>query len=144
MTHTHCHPRQKNQDELLRFFGDFVHRPIGDIIQNGHQTTKQPILANIYESDALYEIHLAIPGYEKHDIAITFENQKLFVKSEIEETKSETKTHLSEWRKTSFVKSFNLPKDVDTTKITANYDAGVLKIMINKTEKAVPQNITIL
>ena len=43
----------------------------------------------------------------------------------------------------SFTRSFTLPQTVDTEKVSANYDKGVLKIELPKKAEAKPKQIKV-
>jgi len=90
---------------------------------------------NIYESDEKFEIEIAAPGLEKEDFKIDLKNDYLLVYSEKKDKKEEKekgKVVRSEFRYSSFQRSFALPKDIDATAINATHKNGVLIIELPK------------
>ena len=90
---------------------------------------------NIYESDEKFEIEIAAPGLEKEDFKIDLKHDYLLVYSEKKDKKEEKekgKVVRSEFRYSSFQRSFALPKDIDATAINATHKNGVLIIELPK------------
>jgi HSP20 family protein len=90
---------------------------------------------NIYESNEKFEIEIAAPGLEKEDFKIDLKNEYLLVYSEKKDKKEEKekgKIVRSEFRYSSFQRSFALPKDIDSTAINATHKNGVLIIELPK------------
>ncbi len=95
-------------------------------------------LANILEHPDSFELDLAAPGLKKDDFKIHLENNVLTISSEIsdeqvEETKNYTR---KEFHYSSFSRSFTLPRSVDLDKIKADYDSGILKVILPKKDDA--------
>lgn len=94
---------------------------------------------NIIEKEDQYEIQLVAPGLSKDMFSLGVENNVLTVSFEKKEER-ETKDKFLRWEyeAESFTRSFALPKNVDTDKIKAQYENGVLKIGVprEKPEKA--------
>jgi len=90
---------------------------------------------NIYENNEKFEIEIAAPGLEKEDFKIDLKNDYLLVYSEKKDKKEEKekgKVVRSEFRYSSFQRSFALPKDIDATAINATHKNGVLIIELPK------------
>lgn len=90
---------------------------------------------NIYENNEKFEIEIAAPGLEKEDFKIDLKNDYLLVYSEKKDKKEEKekgKVVRSEFRYSSFQRSFALPKDIDLTAINATHKNGVLTIELPK------------
>jgi HSP20 family protein len=142
MTYAQCNPRQKQHHDLMRFFGDMVHRPIVDIVEP-RQRHYPSILSNITADDQAYFIHMAVPGFAKDEINIALENGKLIVKGKKVEQSTSGRSILREWNTADWTKAFTLPKDAIVSTIDASYDAGVLTLTIAKSEKPQPQSIEV-
>lgn len=86
-----------------------------------------------------------VPGIEKDDLDVAFEDGVLIIRGEKkEEKKTETAgTHRLERRYGHFERRIRLPDNVDTGKIEASYRDGVLKLAIPKSEQARPRAIEI-
>ena len=90
---------------------------------------------NIYENSEKFEIEIAAPGLEKEDFKIDLKNDYLTVSSEKRDKKEETekgKVVRSEFRYSSFQRSFAMPKEVDVSAIKAAHKNGVLTIELPK------------
>jgi HSP20 family protein len=95
--------------------------------------------ANIKETEDGFVIELAAPGKQKDDFKIELNHNVLSISSESKtehEVKDEKERYTrKEFNYNSFQRSFVLPSSVDSDKITANYENGVLNISIPKKEE---------
>lgn len=90
---------------------------------------------NVKETDDLFEIEIAAPGFNKKDFEISVENGLLKITAECkEETKKDEENFTRrEFNYNSFVRSFTLPENVDEEQlIDATYKRGILKLVLNK------------
>lgn len=96
---------------------------------------RNDVKCDIYEENDEYHIEMDIPGYDKKDINIEVKDGYLTVKASKEtEDKEETKNYIRRERVVgSFTKSFALG-DVDTDKIDAKFENGILNVTIPKQE----------
>ncbi len=93
---------------------------------------------NVRESDNLFNIEMAAPGYDKDDFSISCDNGILTIAAERKqenETKDDNYTR-REFGFSSFSRSFTLPTNTNEDDIKANYEDGILKLSIAK--KALP------
>jgi HSP20 family protein len=93
---------------------------------------------DIAEKDDHYEITAELPGIDEKDIEVKFASGLLTIRGSKSEDKEEKKKdyHLSERRYGSFQRSFSLPEGVDPDKLDANFEKGVLTIVIPKSAEA--------
>lgn len=96
---------------------------------------------NIKESDDSFEVQMAVPGLKKDNFSISVENEELLISAKIEENKEQTKDEFTrrEFGYASFRRSFILPETVDGEKIKANYENGILNVVLPKKEEAKPK-----
>jgi len=90
---------------------------------------------NIFENNERFEIEIAAPGLEKEDFKIDLKDEHLTVFSERKDKKEEKekgKVVRSEFRYSSFQRSFSLPHEIDVTAINATHKNGVLTIELPK------------
>ena len=90
---------------------------------------------NVYETDDKFDIEIAAPGLEKEDFKIDLKDDYLMVYSEKKDKKEEKergKVVLTEFRYSSFQRSFALPKDIDASAINATHKNGILLIELPK------------
>jgi len=98
---------------------------------------------NVKETEDAFMVEVAAPGKKKDDFEVELNNNLLTISSEVEEEReSEDKKEKFTRREFSyraFKHSFSLPDSVDSAKIAANYEDGVLKITLPKREEAKTQ-----
>lgn len=95
---------------------------------------------NIRENAENFLVEMAAPGMEKKDFKIELDGHTLSISSEkqneTEQAEGETYNR-KEFNYQSFYRTFHLPKNVvDSDKIKAQYDNGILKLEIPKKEEA--------
>ncbi len=111
---------------------------------NNYSSTNTTVPAvNVKENDNEYLIEVAAPGLKREDFKVNYENGKLTIsserKSEHEEKEGEKVTR-REFSYQSFQRSFTVAETmVDSEKITASYDSGVLHIALPKREEVKPK-----
>lgn len=95
---------------------------------------------NVKESPDAFSVEVAAPGKAKADFNIELDHNVLTISSEAKEEHSSEndreKFTRREYSYRSFKRSFTLPESVDSTKIVANYDQGILRIILPKREEA--------
>lgn len=90
---------------------------------------------NIYETNEKFDIEIAAPGLEKEDFKIDLKDDYLMVYSEKKDQKEEKergKVVRTEFRYSSFQRSFAIPKDIDASAINATHKNGILFIELPK------------
>ena len=116
---------------LDRFFNDTFDAGFGS------RDTHYLPAVDIVETDKTFELEFAVPGMKKGDFEINFDEGKLTISGErkFEKETKEVNYHTRETRYGKFSRSFYLPENVDDTKINANYENGILNVVIPKTER---------
>lgn len=89
---------------------------------------------NILEDENKFEIHLAVPGYNKEDIKIEVDKGVLTISSEQEEENKEENKDFTrkEFSVKTFTSRFSLPDTANTAKIKASNNLGILTVEIPK------------
>jgi HSP20 family protein len=100
---------------------------------------------DVYEDEHSLTLKLEVPGLNEEDINVTLENNTLTVGGErkFEKEEKEENFHRIERRYGSFTRTFRLPSTVDSEKVEAGYDKGILKITLAKRAEARPKTIKI-
>ena len=100
---------------------------------------------NAQELDKSYELSFSVPGFEKDDITVSVKNNTLNLKVEKAEVKEEegAKYLAREMACGSFERNIELPENVNTDKISAEYKSGILTLSIPKTKEALPKEIAV-
>lgn len=112
---------------------------------NAQTTNNLTPKVDIRENEQEFQFLLELPGVHKEDIQIEVEQDVLYVSGErkaAEETK-ETNVHRMEQFYGSFHRSFHLPQGLDKETIAAQYQDGILRLTIQKHEKAIKKQIVI-
>ena len=123
------------------FFNDVFSRDLWNWGLSNNSTTITSIPAvNIRETNDAFEVEMAAPGMTKDDFRIELDNNVLMITSE-RQSESEDKENTSYTRREfsyqSFQRTFQLPKEVvDSEKIEAKYENGLLHLVIPKKEEA--------
>lgn len=138
------HPFNSLRREVDRLFDDFgndfwrspFRRPTFDMeplfrreFQAGLSTAM-----DIVEKDKAYEVTADLPGFDEKDVEVKVESGLLCIKGERKSEKEEKKKdyHLTEREFGSFQRRFALPDGVDTDKIDAKLNKGVLTVTLPK------------
>ncbi len=100
---------------------------------------------DVRENDAAITIEAELPGMTESDVELSLRDGILTLKGEKSHKREETKDELqiSERSFGSFSRSFRLPPTVDTERVEATFDNGVLKVRLPKNPEKVPQARTI-
>ncbi|MBV8672329.1 MAG: Hsp20/alpha crystallin family protein [Acidobacteriaceae bacterium] len=100
---------------------------------------------DIYEDEHKIVLKLEVPGLRQEDIDIQLENNTLTVRGErkFEKEEKEENFHRIERRYGSFFRSFTVPNTVNTENVKAGYDAGVLRVELEKRAEAKPKQIKV-
>lgn len=114
-----------------------------EILRDTHLPTHtgNAVAVNISQNENGYKIEIAAPGLKKSDFKLNLENSKLTISGQKEEqTETQEQRYLrKEFKYGSFQRTFTLPNTVDSEKIEANYEAGVLAISIPVREEVKPK-----
>lgn len=100
---------------------------------------------DIREKDGTYVLEAELPGLSEKDVEVKVDDNLLTISSKNETEKSEENNGyiLKERRRSSFARSFVLPKDVDRDSIEAHFADGLLSLTLNKTPEAKPKMIEV-
>lgn len=100
---------------------------------------------DLHETSENFLISIDLPGIDQKDIKIDVEKGRLTVSGERtrEEKKDEGMFKRYERSYGSFVRSFQLPQNIDDEKIQARTENGVLEILVPKAEIAKPRSVQI-
>jgi HSP20 family protein len=100
---------------------------------------------NMHETDDDLVVTTPVPGLKPEEVEITITGDFLTIKGEYrekEEKKAKT-FHLREQRFGTFHRSIGLPTRIETEKVKAEFEDGMLTITLPKAESAKPKTVTI-
>jgi HSP20 family protein len=131
------------QDRMGRLLGDFYgRRGADDVMRRGAWVP--PV--DIYDTGK-HElvIKAELPDMKREDIQLTVDNNTLTISGEkkLDGALQEENCHRIERSYGAFTRSFSLPPTVDTTKVSADYKAGVLTVTLPLREEAKPKQIPV-
>ena len=100
---------------------------------------------NITENENFFHLEAETPGMKDKDINIEVHNGVLTIKGnkENESDKKKENYHIREFKEQSFERSFKLSDRIDTGKVAAKIDNGVLRVDLPKHEQIKPQKIEV-
>ncbi len=122
-------------------FDDFFNRDFLNWDLSNYSDTNTTIPAvNIKETPGSYIVEVAAPGMSKKDFKVQLDGNILTISSQKAnqpDKKDNERYSTREFSYQSFSRTFNLQKEVvDTEKIEARYEDGVLHLSIPKKEQA--------
>ena len=128
--------RYKTSDLLPTSFSSLVDGFFNDSLTRSGGSAFLPKV-DIIENETSYELHVAAPGLSKEDFNIELNDNSITVSGERKflNEKNEKNYHSIETKYGSFSRSFSLPENVDSSKINAKYNNGILELTIPKDEK---------
>lgn len=129
MNHLIFRPRNWNamsewNREIERFF-----EPLRE-----YENTAWKPACEVEETEGHYLVSVEMPGVPKDQIKIEFQDQQLRISGErkTESEKKDGEKIYSERRTGKFLRSFELPADVQTAQAEAHYEDGILRVYLPK------------
>ena len=100
---------------------------------------------NVYEGDKAWTVEAQLPGIDLKDVTVDVKEDVLTLKGTRSDKHGETKKDYSvrEIRYGAFVRTFVLPKGIDSEAITAEYKDGMLTVTLPKGKDSQPRPIAI-
>lgn len=129
--------KRRNYDFLDNFFDNFW-------VTSDDVNAYYPKV-DINEDENNIYVDADLPGMEKKDVKLTIENNALSLSGAREQKREENRKgyYRIERHSGRFERKFYLGENVDSTKAKAEFDKGVLKIVIPKKEDSKPKAIDI-
>ena len=129
--------------EMDRVFGHLWGETPGlrKVMDDGHGFAPQ---SEVTSDENAWHVRMALPGLEPKDVHVEVTDNMLTVTGERarkEEKKGEKRQ--SEFSYGHFERSFTLPKTVNTEGVTAEFENGILELMLPMAEAAKPRMIEV-
>ncbi len=101
--------------------------------------------ANVVETDDMYEVTFELPGMTADEVNVEYQNGMLWIFGEKKEEKEEKgKTfHRIERAYGKFNRRIELPGLVKEAQINAEFENGILKVAVPKSEELKPKKIKV-
>ena len=127
---------EESQNRFNRFLGGFPNRIGGGETHSLTVADWSPEV-DISEDDRGYLLKAVLPEMKKDDVRVTVEDGGLCVSGERKSEKEDQKRkfHRVERSFGNFRRSFTLPDDADSMKVTAEFRDGVLKVHLPTTAR---------
>jgi HSP20 family protein len=131
------------QDRFNQLFNDTFGRAFGDQQEVSPRAWIPPV--DIYETGDSLVLKAELPGINPDDVEIRVEDNTLYLKGERKFAKEveEENLHRVERSYGTFTRTFALPNTINADKVKAEYENGVLTLIMPKREEAKPRNIKI-
>jgi HSP20 family protein len=125
------------RDEVDRMFRDLYN---GRDYESGWMPS-----VDIAEDKDRFVLSAELPGVKKEDVKINVHNNTLTIEGEKKSAseKKDDEYYRNERFFGKFTRSFTLNSEIDTEKIKADFEHGVLTVSLPKTEKVKPRQISI-
>lgn len=90
-----------------------------------------------YETDKGYQIDVSLPGMKRDEIKVDFQQGRLTISGErqFRNEQNDRRYHIVESSYGSFQRSFQLPDTIEPRQIQANFEDGVLHVLVPKDEQ---------
>ena len=123
---------------LDRFFEEFDRSA-------SHERTGFAPVVDVAETAEAYVVRAELPGVAKENLNVEVKENRLILsgKKEASLQREEGRYRYSESRTGSFSRAFDLPRNVKSDAIAAEYKDGVLSLTIPKVEEAKPKTVDI-
>ena len=94
---------------------------------------------NIFETDTAFELSVAAPGKSRKDFNVEIDNNLLIVSSQSPNDDINNINHFTcrEFNLENFERSFKLPLTVNTSKVNAKYNNGILLVYLPKLKDSI-------
>lgn len=100
-------------------------------------------VVNIVEGKDGYALEAEMPGVSKSGLEITLDNNELTIIGHRQPAPLNGEALFHESRNADYRRVFELDPAIDTAKISAQMEQGVLKLTLPKSERVKPRKITV-
>jgi HSP20 family protein len=98
---------------------------------------------NIFETKDGYVVEAEMAGVNKEGLEISVEGNELTIVGHRNSERVNGQTLVRERRLADFRRSFELDPAIDTAKVAAKIDQGIVTVTLAKSEKVKPRKITV-
>jgi HSP20 family protein len=134
--------------EIDRAFTQFDFRPAPSFhtaFLPGRAARRYPLI-NLHEDQDTVYVEALAPGVDPASLELSVVNHTLTISGEKQRHPEAIKPeafHRSEREAGRFMRSIELPREVDTASVKADYHNGLLLVTLPKSERAKPKQITV-
>lgn len=123
---------------ITSWMDDILSKGFGTEFMSNFNTGITLPAVNVLDNAEEYVVEMAVPGLKKSDFDINLDNQLLSISAEtkVENEDDHENYTRREFGYSSFKRTFSLPETVETDKIAAKYEDGILKVTLPKRDEA--------
>ena len=115
-----------------------------DVWSNTRRASNPPMPLDAYRQGDRFVVHFDLPGVDPSSIELTVEKNVLTVRAERSwQLRDDVELVVAERPQGSYTRQLFLGETLDTERIEANYDQGVLTVTIPVAEAAKPRRVQI-
>ncbi|HEX5412764.1 MAG TPA: Hsp20/alpha crystallin family protein [Terriglobia bacterium] len=131
------------QDRFNQLFNETFSQALGEQQEVSPRGWVPPV--DIYETGDSVVLKAELPGINPDDVEIRVEGGTLYLKGERKFEKKVEEQNLRRVERSygSFTRTFSIPKTVDSEKVNAEYNNGILTLTMSKREEAKPRSVKI-
>ena len=132
----------KELDALFPRFTMGLFPQLDDTVQNGDVRPR----INLYSTDTGYLLETALPGVDEQSIDISMTENVLTLTAEQgvkDQADTERQWHRRERSSGKYSRRVELPDDIESSGVQAEYRNGLLRITLPKAEAALPKKISV-
>jgi HSP20 family protein len=113
--------------------------------ENGSITSAWYPACDVFEDKEAVKIVAELPGVKPEDVKLSLENNLLTIRGEKKQEAEERSERVHRYERSygAFERGFVLPSTVDGDKISAEYQNGILTVIVPKVERARPREIPV-
>jgi HSP20 family protein len=131
--------------ELDRTMGQFGTRPRQRFAFLPGRGARQYPLVNVYDDGDAFQIEALAPGVDPEKLDVSIVRNSVTISGEKVGTPNipAERVHRVERAAGRFVRTFDLPVDVDAERVEADYQNGLLRLRLPRAEAARPKRVEI-
>lgn len=128
-------------NEMDRWFGDLL----GDESwAPSLRDDRVSLPLNVWEDEEQYHVHAEVPGLDEKSLELEVLGDRLTISGDFGSEAPEGATyHRKERTSGKFTREVTLPGEIDSAKVTASLEDGVLTVALPKAAAAKPRRLTV-
>jgi len=144
---TKCAPVVRNDFyDRLNWGFPVLQRVLGDLAETGDANGAAPLRhprTNILEEENSFVFTMEMPGLTRENVEVQLEDDRLVIKGEAAKETEEKGMIRREYSSARFERTFNLGTDIDSEKISAKMENGVLTVTLPKKPEKLGRRVEI-
>ncbi len=138
-------PFREMDEEMERLFEEWPFRWVTPWSRRALVAREWAPRIDMFDREDKVVIKAELPGMSKEDIDISITGNVLTIKGEhkVEEEVKDEDYYCCERYRGTFYRAIQLPSGLETDKIEANYENGILEITLPKAPEVKPKKVTV-